>query len=380
MFGMASRNHLMACSNPECKASFPSSEVLFECPNQRHCKHPMPNQPDWLGDRTIFRPKRFSPRAKCPYAPCLEHAYVMRCPRCWEILPVAMGSTSTIAVVGARTSGKTCYITSLIHQIRDVLAAEELFEMGLEWDDDQGRKYFRKKETDIFRKGRLPEFTQEGDPVSMQITVRFPVRGWRRMTRGSQAHIALVFPDPAGDHFHEMQDIYFLTYLGNASAIILMVDPLAEDAYRDLLLEEGKPLPPYDTESANTAITTLVWAMRGHLNKHAGRMNKSLAVVVAKCDEYAVFDPDDQGTSLPNQGRRYDPRLARKMSRRVESYLRKDLKLNSVAAVARQGFKRVSFFAASALGSTPVDGQVINARPRRVEEPLLWILHQWGYI
>lgn len=383
-----SKKQRLACSSLNCSATFPPGDVLFECLNYADgkswsCEHPYTGQPANLGNRTIFRPKKWSPSGTvCPF--CGTPTNVMRCPTegCFALLPAGIEQSATIAVVGARTSGKTCFITGLLRQIKKELGRDDQHQMSLEFMDDGGKQYFRNIYDSIFEHNRLPPASQAGTPISMYATIRFPLTRWsRRLLTGDQADIPLVFPDPAGELFDNLEkNITMLSYLSNARGLILAVDPLADTTYRKRLKAAGKPVPTYTTKTAYDALTTLVRVLRAFNNQQKGRLDKSLAVVVTKCDEPEVFDPDDEIDTYPNQGRKYDVKLAEKLSKRVERYLRDDLELPEIGSLARRSFKNVAFFAASALGTPPVNGKLPNPEPRRVEEPLLWILHQWGLL
>lgn len=389
----------LAC--PKCQRKFPAQEVAFLCPEPR-CKareHPLEGQGEQWEGKPLFRPARYNYTVPCPYSP--HNAYLKICPHCWEQLPVATGRSSTIAVVGASSSGKTCFTTALIRQIRKELSRETAYEMSLEWEDQAGLAYFREQERTIFSDGMLPPPTQKESPIeSLQITVRFPVRGLkRRMLKGSQGAISLVFYDPAGEHFESLDEVYYLHYLTTAEAIILMVDPFASEEYQAHLRRQGhdNPFAGRRVTGAADALSAFVMTMRREMNQHDGKLKKQLAVVLTKCDEPGMFDPDHRQHEdrYPVQGSNYDPTLAEEISKMVAQHMEEELGMSEVVALARRSFRDVSFFAASALGAPPPLKKVINdfgdaewrqeepmrsPRPRRVEEPLLWILHRWGYI
>jgi hypothetical protein len=268
--------------------------------------------------------------------------------------------------------------------------------MNLEWEDDDSRAYFREKEREIFVSGTLPrltlrEGTEGNEPEAvMYLTIRFPVRGLlSRWRHGEVGALSLIIPDPSGELFERREDTYALShYLGDARAILLMMDPWASETYRRSRgkgeVEDAAPVNPGD------ALNNMIQTLRGEAGLR-GKLDRDLAVVLTKCDEQGMFDPDDPKWrhQFPVQGRTYDPRLAGAISERVIQHAEEELELGDVVAMARNNFRRVGFFAASALGSPPVlttdaDGAVMarlhNPEPRRVEEPLLWILHQWGYL
>jgi hypothetical protein len=322
----------------------------------------------------------------------MHQAFYKLCPNCWNPLAGELAGAATVSIIGSSASGKTCYTTSLIRQIETRLAQPTAYEMSLEWEDDGGRKYFRDQRRTIFAEKALPEATQKQTSVqTLQIVLRFTVRKWRsRLRHGNQGVVRLVFPDPSGEIFDNLSDLYFVGSLFAARAIILIVDPLMSEAYRARLAAAGKEQPAYDVTDTATSLGNFVQVLRKLERQEDGKLDKQLAVVVGKCDEEGMFDPDDQrfGGQFPCQGRFYDPSLTAEVSERVAQHLIQDLEMPNVAALARQNFKDVAFFACSALGRPPVrvveKGKVrlrlVDPTPRRVEEPLLWILHRWGYL
>jgi hypothetical protein len=376
-----------------CQKDVDPDKVLFLCPGPR-CpakEQPPPDMPArWTG-RPVFRTGDYKDSVRCPFSP--HRAGFKICPHCGEELRTGGQQSTTIALVGASSSGKTCYMTALLRQIRRRLAKGESIGMSLEFEDDESRNYFREKEAKIFKAHEPPPLTVRGgddmnEPeATMYLTVRFPVRGLvARLRHGEVGAISLVIPDPSGELFEKREDAYALGhYVGNARAILLMMDPWASDAYRE---RRGGDLPEYS--NPGDALNYMIKNLRSDAGEK-GKLDQALAVVLTKCDEEGMFDPDDPAWKgkFPPQGRTYSPQLAREISDVVVQYAEEQLELANVVAMARSNFKNVCFFAASALGSPPIltedeDGNTVarlrNPEPRRVEEPLLWVLHQWGYL
>ena len=387
-----SRNGKQQLACPNCQEKFFAKDVAFLCP-ERQCRattRPLPGQTDQWRGKPLFRPARYAYSVPCPFSS--HHAYIKICPRCWRQLPIPTGQSSTIGILGSSYSGKTCFITSLIRQVRLELSAESSLGMALEWDDDASKAYFAAQETAIFNRCRVPETTQRvlSAPIaSMHLTLRFPIRRrWRRLTRGADGTTSLVFFDPSGEDFKTLRDLYCLNYFGNAESIILIVDPFGSEEFQ-------KNLPAAKRIdhllSPAECLRTFVTAMRREMNRPLGKLPKNLAVVLNKCDEPGMLDPDaeEYRDRFPPQGRRYDVPLAKKLSATVAQYMERELKLGEVVALARQNFREASFFTVSALGESAKLAKdekgksylkLENPKPRRVEEPLLWILHRWGYI
>ena len=140
------------------------------------------------------------------------------------------------------------------------------------------------------------------------------------------------------------------------------------------------------------SLNAFVNKIRNERKLHKGKLPQDLAVVLTKCDEEGVFDPDDEAYQFPVQGRNYNPKLTKEISRLIEQHMDMDLGLSQVVALSKENFQHVAFFAASALGRPPIKsnreteyGAEIEQRfedpkPRRVEDPFLWLLHRRGYL
>ncbi|MFO0877899.1 MAG: hypothetical protein U0840_11145 [Gemmataceae bacterium] len=389
------------CANDKCTKPIKVREVLFLCPNPL-CQgkdSPRPGQPDERKNQSLFQAKRFGYNARCPH--CDDLAWMKICPHCWDDLPEAAGNSSTIAVIGTSASGKTCFVTSLIHTLHEETSREDSFGIGLLWEGQKGLDYFRSQHDAIFKRNIVPEATlrKTVNLPSIQISLSVPVRRWlKRFLVGEEVSIPLVFPDPSGELFQDLNKPYYLDYLRHAEAIILMVDPFVGKKYQEWLREQNEDIPDYAlyAKPADEALNAMINAVsRG---SKTGKLNKTLAVVLTKCDAPGVFNPDKavdvrpDGTRGPFReqgGGKYNPGLAGRISTRVARHLAAELGMPNLVTIAKRKFREVSFFAASALGKSPTEevddrgrtvAKILDPQPRRVEEPLLWILHRWGYI
>jgi hypothetical protein len=394
---------IVACVNDQCtKVRFPAEELLFICGGRNNCPASRPNheghreyfqnQRSEYRDAVLFHPARFRYEVDCPY--CNHKAYLKVCPHCGARQPVSLGDASTIAVIGSSSSGKTCYLTSLIRQINRELSKEVMYGMSLEWRDDDGRKYFRDLQKLIFEQGLLPPPNQKQLKMkTLDITIRFPVHGWRRTIHVRHGVVPLVFPDPSGEMFDDLKDAYLLSCLAQAQQILLMINPFSSQQYRVKREAKGMSQVYVKVDDPTDALNAFINAIRDETRLSHGAIPKDLAVVVTKCDEEGVFDPDDAAYAIARQSGRYRPELAAEISTRVAQHMEMELGMAEVVAQARANFRTVSFFAATALGKPPVQElvqaargdtqqvqqKVENAQPRRVEEPFLWTLHRRGY-
>jgi hypothetical protein len=385
MFGFGTRARKVICSGKVAHSHAPK-DVLYVCGFPR-CpakdRTPLPDKPPGLR-YTLFKSDTAGATVPCPN--CSNPAFERVCPDCKAEIAPPVGP-KTIAVVGSSSSGKTCFITALIRQIKTVLARRDSLRAGLIWEDQPSRNYFDLQHKSIFVEHTVPDPTQKNAPIkTIRITVRYP-----HPRKSRQTVVSLCFPDPAGEPLESMDQPYFADFLQQSEAIMLMVDPFATDVFKDRERLRGSEdyFAIESLRDATAPLNKVVTALRGENRR--GQLSQKLAVVVTKCDADGVFNPDkeldEDGYPYAEQGVPYDSKLAKRMSDAVSRHLHDDLMLPGLVATAEAEFKYVHFFAASALGVAPEkkmmpDGSIMlymeNPNPRRVEEPLLWILHQWG--
>jgi serine/threonine protein kinase len=324
--------------------------------------------------------------------------FVSRGRRNFQMRPTAQVTPLKSAVlIGCTAGGKTCYQTSLVRQLRKELGRDSSYQMAVEFPDADTLTRIRQLERQMFGDGIPPAGTPPcGTLVAappLCLTLRVPARGWlgRMPAHGwlgrcglGQRAATLLMPDSAGEDFQRLNSPLFRAQILHADALVLVVDPLPAEALRTQYRPEGQPLPAYAATATPAAepLSVLVTYLRSQMRIRDAKLPKQLAVVVTKADEPGVWNPDAGQHRLPTQGRRYNPRLAELVSRRVREFLKVTLDWPELVALAERSFEKVAFFAVSSLGRrVGEDGRLpLPVQPRRVEEPLLWLLHQWGYV
>jgi hypothetical protein len=192
-----------------CFAQFRPAETYFRCP-----MHP--------GERFLFPYRSHSwwpvwkpPRqALCPRDALVTGFRVCPNPRCHAELPYFIGSAPQhiVAVTGCGGTGKTVYLWSLLHQMREVLTrAENPFAVAM-FEDDTSFRMYQQLCQRIQDDRRVPDFT---DAQVIREENRIPPVIVRVMTKGERraALDNLVFYDPAGELFENLSDKCYLRYL-----------------------------------------------------------------------------------------------------------------------------------------------------------------------
>lgn len=399
MFGNGKPQPLTSVVCPYCSEMHPLSEIFFRCRNIecRELKRYFPDQEnlkaalDKLKERTVFRPKAFDHQAHCPNPKCRRATYLKICPnpKCYFPLPSVLNHSETLTIVGLGSSGKTCYVLSLIRAIKSELCRRDSFNMSISFEDDEGRNYLAKLGNAITADGQLPGGTktvsdQFVETPSIQMTIRVPRWRKQKIDKNDIAATALVFHDPSGEWFASNTNIEQVIFLTHTRSAILLVDPYSFPNFLAAApaASESADMPK---EDPTLALEILGNRLRGQMRlKSNQRIPMDLAVVITKAD-CGIFGKEFDPRTLPRLSAPFDDEAAEEVSDRCRERL-DVLGMSSIGAMAENTFQTVRFFAVSSLGTTPrMDGGIARIdprrwKPKRVEDPFLWILHRWGLI
>ncbi|OEU99906.1 MULTISPECIES: TRAFAC clade GTPase domain-containing protein [Streptomyces] len=383
---------------PYCYESFAAREIRFRCntrlsPAGKKCER---RRDQVLDDR--MGPRRshdlgpdFAADGRRPTAVCQdckgETTYRI-CPVCHSELPVQFGMVDNrlIAMVGAKASGKTVYMTVLLHEVRNrVGEAFGASLMGL--DDATMRRFSTDYEDRLFRDGQLFPGTQTASTNLNRVdplVFRFGLR--RRTLFGHRPqHTVLSFFDTAGEDFSSRESVELNTrYLAGADGIILLLDPLQMPGARDGAAP-GTPLP--GTEGLDTPmnvlsrVTGLLLAPRS--GRSAQKIDTPIAVVFSKLDAFwhLLENSSPLHDHAPPRGR-FEVGDSLSVHEEVRGLL-KDWDGVPVDNLLENHYTRYRYFGVSALGRNPTPDARVAAtgiQPYRVADPLLWLLSEFGSV
>lgn len=336
--------------------------------------------------RTLGGLRRGGGRAACPG--CGVATPVRACLRCHNDLPsdYCDQDSRIIALVGAKASGKSTYISVLLNELRNRVGGAYDASIAAMGSETQRRD--REMGEDLYDRLRLPEATRPAalgfnDPLLYRLSL--PRHG--RLGDGSR-HTALVFFDAAGEDLKSSEAMDRYThYLGAADGIILLVDPLQLGAVRDRLPPgDDPPLPAVETSPQQIA-ADLAAQLRAHgRSAPRGRVATPIAVAVTKSDMLRpLLAPH---SPLLRNAPHSEGLLSEEDRITVHEEMRSLLDGWDSGALHRQlarDFADLSLFGLSALGSpppadAPADAPASGPQPLRVEDPLLWLLARRGLI
>ncbi|REE97200.1 TRAFAC clade GTPase domain-containing protein [Thermomonospora umbrina] len=380
---------------PYCYLDFAEKEILFRCtgllgPGGRKC--------EVKRDPVLFErfglqealPPTFAAKGRRGDAVCVEcSSRTARrvCPRCHSQLPVHFGKIDNrlVAMIGAKESGKTVYMTVLLHELMHGIGRR--FDAAVQGSDDHTRRQFTDRfEHDLYGARRLPGTTRSA-ATEHRLPLVFRVSlTKRRLAREAIRHTLMSFFDTAGEDLTSVESVELNTrYLRSASGVILLLDPLQMAGARELAAT-GVPMPghgpgfdtPFNVLSRVTEL--LQTATRTGPGK---KLAIPMAVAFSKID--ALWDTFEPGSPLLQSAPDRRPALDLDDREAVHEHVRALLHEwdgGQIDQLLRANYRSYGFFGLSALGEPPRDGKIAESgiRPHRVEDPFLWLLSQFKVI
>jgi hypothetical protein len=385
---------------PYCYTGFSEREIWFRCsgrigPRGERCSPEIdPVRRDRTGFGKVLPPVFASDgrlrAADCPK--CGAESTTRICPACHMQLPVHFGKVRSrmIALVGAKESGKTVYMTVLVHELMHRVG-EDLNAAISGADDETRLRFASDYEQPLYRDARLlASTTTAGTRDRAPLVFRFTTEGrTSRLNRngtGEPQRTLLSFFDTAGEDLRSAQSVEDnVQYLAAADGIVLLLDPLQMRGGRQLAAP-GTLLPTPGAagdEPANVLenITDLIMAKERI--KASQRISKPLAVVFTKMDAL-LHDLKETSPLLrpPAHTPYFDERDSLEVHTEIQRLLAR-WEGSRIDQVAQKNYRTYRYFGVSALGETPTQQNRVSARgirPYRVTGPFTWMLAQFGTI
>jgi hypothetical protein len=302
-----------------------------------------------------------------------------------------------IALVGAKESGKTVFLTVLVHELMHRVG--EQFNAAISGADDNTlRRFAGEYEQPLYRDARLlAPTTTAGARNRVPIVFRFSTAGspngrLARLARGGRfgagnpQHTLLSFFDTAGEDLTSRQSVeHNVRYLAAADGIVLLLDPLQMRGARGLAAPGTRLPTPGLAEDEPAAvlenITDLVLAKEG--GRPGERIAKPLAITFSKMD--TLLSSLKETSPLlrpPAEGPYFDDRDSLAVHTEIQRLLAR-WEGSRIDQIAQLHYRCYRYFGISALGETPTGDNRVSPRgirPYRVADPFLWILAELSAI
>lgn len=420
-------------------------EQQVVCP---HCWHSLygdqalyiSRHPGLIGDPVVSpdAQKRFSPkeiqqdRTGAVLDPNGWEMTDRACPLCHLQIPSELLSRKPlfISVVGSPQSGKTYFLTAMMHILRTELA--QSFAFSLHDSDSHDAPAFLEHEKKLFfaadpNEPTYLEKTQErGDsyntvkpdgttevllPKPFIFSLQPTETNIALPRHGDRLRQSIVLYDNAGESFALMMDRRgtnnrVTEHLSECNGVMFALDPLQDPTARTGLMagsQDPQLRERVQTHRQVTILAEMIHRIRRYRRIPEGvRFDVPLAVCVLKYDAwkplvcYSAARDGEFGTRrviddtsvefFPQRGiAGLDVEEINAISLLVRKFINEQLGAEFVA-LAEANFKTVRYFPISALGCSPnlVGDHLMvvpsKMRPFRVTHPLLWLLWRWGLI
>lgn len=374
---------------PYCYQDFSPKEILYRCsgllgPQGKKCKSTRDPVLFDHFDQQLPLPPVFEARgrggeAACPA--CRAPTQRRVCPRCHSRLPVHFADIDNrlIAMIGAKESGKTVYMTVLLHELTHGLG--QRFGTAVQPSDDYTRQQFAERfEHDLYGLRALPRATASAGAARRQPLVFRVSKRQRTRLRERTRHTLMSFFDTAGEDLVSSESVELNTrYLRSASGIILLLDPLQMRGARELAAP-GTPMPSGGKgfDSPLNVLSRVTELLQNATGCPPGRrLSIPMAVAFSKVD--ALWDAFEPGSPLMQPAPDTEAYLNADDRLAVHEHVRSLLYEwdgGQIDQLLESAYERYSYFGLSALGEVPRGGRIAEAgiRPHRVEDPFLWLL------
>ncbi|MCL2184418.1 MAG: hypothetical protein FWB86_00995 [Treponema sp.] len=287
-----------------------------------------------------------------------------------------------IALLGAKASGKSNYIGVLVNEIRNRMASAFNTSLSMACSKESKAEYDNEFYRPLYREGKKILGTDGSKEIQPLI---FPLSFLNEKNKIINM-AALTFYDTAGENLDDKNVMLtYNKYITNAKGLILLLDPLQVPNIRKMLESKGyKGLPQQNTNTADV-LDMVISVIRGTKNTNK-QIKIPLALVFTKLDVLEQYDVLPTDSSLRSESTHIDrgafiQQEFENTSIEMDTLFANLLKDDSQSISSYLNlFEKISFFGVSAFGGEAADIPSKGIRPRRVLDPLLWLLAENRYI
>jgi len=285
-----------------------------------------------------------------------------------------------IALLGAKASGKSNYIGVLIQEALHKMSAPFDCSLSLACSKESKEAYDLYYYKPLYQDGHTVQATQAGIEIPPLI---FPIR-FLKIKDEKRNSTALTLYDTAGENLDDTKSMnLFNGYISNAQGIILLLDPLQIPDIRNRLTAKGFTQLPVENTEAFDVLDKIVTVIKRN-KKSNDMIDIPIALVFTKIDVLQKYDILPAGSCLCEESEHLSKGVFTKndfentniqMEALIDNWVKGAL-MNYI----RQ-FKSYAFFGVTSLGANPT-GNTLSEKvnPRRVLDPLLWLLAKENYI
>lgn len=318
---------------------------------------------------------------------CHEAKLFMYCPtkheqgKNWEIPERARGDNFSIALIGAKQSGKSNYIAVLVNEIKKKMARS--MECALMFcNQDTSDAYQNTYYKPLYESATTVKGT-DANVDSKPLIYSIDFFDGKSKSHKIKNSITLSLYDTAGENLDKESTMLCNNqYIANANGIIVLLDPLQIPAVRKKL--EGKMELPEKNSDITDILSRVIEIIRAR-KKVKGSIDIPIALAFTKMDVLARYDIIPQESCLREESEHLSRGAFIQSDFEATGLDIEALLENFMADEVVQFLKSFSSYACfglSALGENPVGGVKLSGDPNpvRVLDPLLWLLAINKYI
>jgi len=288
-----------------------------------------------------------------------------------------------IALLGAKASGKSNYIGVLVNEIKKKMSGPFNCSLSMTCSRESKEAYEEWYYRPLFVEGHTVRATDGGTEVPPLI---FPLRLMDKKDNITNT-AALTFYDTAGENLDDDKTmVAYNKYITNANGgIILLLDPLQVPDIRDDLVKNGFNALPEKNTDTEDILDRVIKVIKDTKNiKENDKIQIPVALVFTKIDILEQYNILAENSCLKEES------LHIKRGFFIERELEATHKtinglLGKYAGSLKtkiKMFENYRYFGVSSLGANPTGTKISSKgiNPRRVLDPLLWLLSENKYI
>jgi hypothetical protein len=288
-----------------------------------------------------------------------------QCPTCGNMLSREHTETRKqfLPIIGGPQVGKSAYLFALTRELRDSVAPR-LGMHGSFVSPDQERAY--NAVIAGIDHGVPPEKTVQTLPRAFDLLFRGPGR----------PDLTLYLYDPAGEAFQRSDELIPHRFLDYPSGILFLIDPFSIPEVRARYAEQLKRNRNISPSSfpPDELLSRLINVLEGQFGlSSTAKIRVPMAVVLTKIDAFRLEEEIGEAALGASGATTADKTEQARRNRLIKQRLREWDEGGFVHRLEAR-FKTVNFYTASALGRTPDEARHDPFAPKRIMEPVLWLL------
>ncbi len=354
------------------------------------------------------------------------------CPSCHCPLPVNIASGKAageiIAIIGSRNSGKSSFFGVLIQQLRTRYMKETDFTIRAVpsyyvngeihtkrlYEERYGQYLFNPNNPQVVPITPPAEGMNATDPrvpliyellfrrqgvqgvqavgtythrllVLVKRLIGSPFLFQLQRLRCERIPIYLMIYDAAGEGMLNNDVLQSYQFILQATAIIFLIDPFDYPGVRSQLPDKIIKNLPKEQPKPAQVVNQVIDLYQNHRRlPAAGQLNIPVAFALTKSDMFEDTDLVERTSSILRDSvhkRGYDKVGCDALNDEIITLI-EQWDSAELIQIANSHFSNHRFFAVSALGNRPneKDGTLQAINPRRIADPLFWVLHELGYL